>query len=89
MMSNVIEVDFKASKACPSNVRYPYIVSYCQHLGYGMYTLYHLLKQAEKDRPGRRALFKSHGVWQMLDDWEDQEQRDQLKQLTELRGLIP
>lgn len=85
-MSNVIKGDFGGGE--PLQVRYPYIIAYCQHLGYSPFTRSRMLKQAEKDRPGRTALFPlKKGKWIMLADWADQEQREVLKDLVTLKGI--
>ena len=87
-MSNVIEVDF--GREYTLKTRYPYIVAYCQYKGYREFTMKILLKQAEKDRPGRYALYpKGLKRWRLLHDYADQENRDALIDLVTLKGLEP
>ncbi len=85
-MSNVIKGNFGSNE--PLEVRYPYIIAYCQYIGYSPFTRSRMLKQAKKDRPGRTALFPVRaGKWIMLHDWADQEQRDALSDLVTLKGI--
>ena len=93
-MSKIVVVDFKARGQEALATRYPYIVAWCQNIGYKDFTCARLLKQAEKDRPGRYALYPRPGVtgkhkWQTLHTMPDEETIEVLMSLVSLKGLQP
>lgn len=90
--SNVINVNFNGKPAL--EVRYPYIVAWCQQGGHSKFALRAMLGQAKKDRPGRYALYpipnkKGKDKWRLLHDYADQETREVLMDLVSLKGIEP